>query len=721
MKKLIKLLVFVLMIGGLGAAVFLVVKNQETRRGAAVVVLQPQFIPDKATFNVGDTFTVAVGINAGDNKLTAVDMKIKFDSSKLRVVTVTPVLRTTGVGTSASGVGQPLFRQADNVLSDLGNLIAINQNGILPITGYSLYSSGAGESTTVAYDENSPYTLSSGFVPLVRIQFKVETGGGSSALVTVDPNSKATVYTDALSEVMTFDASKGAVYTLLGEGGTSFYSRGGCDTQNGGYSCVATNDSGQFGDWQGWSHDNFATFLSQGKSVAGFVMPQLPFDAGGLWPNSVSGTQFRLVGYKGSDRWARNLIYDVGSSSFNWGDWEYTPNGLGTVPFSGAPDTITRFWSKPDKSAITVWMTKGNSMWELTATQVPGTDTYGSWSSWKEVPIFQIPNVTGPYETMTRFPANPENTVQTMIVTKNGNRYAMRWTWDSNTSSWVGTNFNDPVGLWPVSDQPNRFDIFGRIPVTLDGKRQVGLLIRGVDMWLSVSDWTPNYSDLASCQDAGASCLISPTPTGVSTTEAIPTGFETPQPTVTPNGVDSVLDVKMAFKGLVADGQCIGNLPLQVIVLGNGVSASYANVIPTRVGVVNGVAVYEVKTVLTGFNQRDNVAVFLKAPKYLQMKYGVDGQSDFYNQAGGQLTLTTDYSTSTVYDFSKYPLMPGDIDQSGVINGLDYALLKADAVVHKSVGSQQSLATDLDGDCVVTTNDSRLFKSSLDDKQSQLY
>ena len=251
MKTIFKLLFFLLIVGGLGAAVFLVMRNQETRRGATLTLLKPQFIPDQKSLNIGDTFTVAFGINADTNKLTAIDVKVNFDKTKLTLLGVNPVIRESNVGSSTPGTGLPLFRQNENVLSTF-SMNTINQFGSLAITGISLKSSGSGENTVVSYEENAPSTLSSGYVAIARLQFRVDGGNGSHTFVTVEGTSKVMIYGEAGSQQMGLDSTQGADYTILGAESGDHYIRSSCNTTSGFYNCTATNDTGMWNGWQEW-------------------------------------------------------------------------------------------------------------------------------------------------------------------------------------------------------------------------------------------------------------------------------------------------------------------------------------------------------------------------------------------------------------------------------------------------------------------------------------
>ena len=186
-------------------------------------------------------------------------------------------------------------------------------------------------------------------------------------------------------------------------------------------------------------------------------------------------------------------------------------------------------------------------------------------------------------------------------------------------------------------------------------------------------------------------------------------------------GTGSVAHFKMSYLGLLPSASCAVNWNLQLIALGNGVTKTYTGLTPSGSQVSNGKVIYEFTKTLSGFTQTSNVALFLRGPKQLQIKYGVQNQGAMYNKAGGELTLTADASTTTLYNFSGYPVLSGDINQDGVINGQDFSLTKAGALTHRQVSSGSSLDIDLDGDCMATNNDVQILKTSLLEKQGQLY
>lgn len=196
-----------------------------------------------------------------------------------------------------------------------------------------------------------------------------------------------------------------------------------------------------------------------------------------------------------------------------------------------------------------------------------------------------------------------------------------------------------------------------------------------------------------------------------------------------PAGQSPILNYKVAFGGVNPNSaQCVVDWPLQFIVLGSGESKAYSNIIPPTETVVGNKLQFSGSLVLTGFTKTANIAAFIKGPKHLQVKYGINNQNSAYNKAGGELTLTTDASTSPIYDFTNFPIVPGDVvgtnsdnGPDGWINGVDFAYVKSKSLSHESVDVGGYLKGDLDGNCQVNSNDVNLLKISLQEKQEQLY
>lgn len=218
------------------------------------------------------------------------------------------------------------------------------------------------------------------------------------------------------------------------------------------------------------------------------------------------------------------------------------------------------------------------------------------------------------------------------------------------------------------------------------------------------------------CPSVGGNWTTDMTACGTTPT-ATPTPTNTPVPTATPTPIvsngDSVLNYKILFGGLQSDARCVTNWPVTVTVLAGGVAKSYTHTQGTLV--------------LTGFKAREGVAVFIKGPKHLQMKYGKNDQTGVYGKAGGEITMTDSVETSPWYNFSGYPIIAGDVTgvgsevPDGWINGVDFSYVKQRALTHETVAEGGYLQADLDGNCQVNSNDVNVLKISLNEKQGELY
>lgn len=199
---------------------------------------------------------------------------------------------------------------------------------------------------------------------------------------------------------------------------------------------------------------------------------------------------------------------------------------------------------------------------------------------------------------------------------------------------------------------------------------------------------------------------------------------------VVTTGNEPWLKFRMSFLGVAPGYTCANpdDMKLAVSVLASdGTMKTYGGVVPTLVGNQGNLAYYEVKLKLTGFNYTDNIAVFVKGPKQLQGKYGINNQSEYYDKAGGQLMgLKYDEATTPLFNFEKYPLLAGDVTgvdgvQDGMIDGLDFSKVKTEATKRTSVEQDGYLLTDLNGNCQMESQDLALLMWSLSVKQDQMY
>jgi len=230
------------------------------------------------------------------------------------------------------------------------------------------------------------------------------------------------------------------------------------------------------------------------------------------------------------------------------------------------------------------------------------------------------------------------------------------------------------------------------------------------------------YAPVAgSCNTTTGDWTCAPSATGTFDTDAlckVSSGCDVASST------NLVLKYRMAFAGLKPTAKCGVNWTTGLIVKSGTEQGTYTGIVPVKTTDVNsrGETVFETSQVLTGFTKKTAVAAFVKGMKHLQMKYGQNSQTGTYGKAGGELTLkTVDETGHTVYDFTGYPLLAGDVDQNGVINSVDFAMVKAKASTYKQVDEGGYLLEDLDGSCQVNTADITLLVKSLDEKQAELY
>lgn len=260
---------------------------------------------------------------------------------------------------------------------------------------------------------------------------------------------------------------------------------------------------------------------------------------------------------------------------------------------------------------------------------------------------------------------------------------------------------------------------YGSIDINKDLSKATGENQSSSDKWITVTSTTGTSYEIT---NAGAA-ENTPTTTAINTSTPVPT-------TVSSDG-DKLLKFKMSFLGIRQEAACAdgSHMPLTVTVRANdGTVKSYSNVIPTKIGGgATGLATYMVNLRLTGFNYSNNFAVFVKGPKSLQVKYGVDSQEKFYDKAGGELAgLTNSDATTQSYDFSKFPLLAGDVtgqdgNQDGTVDGQDFSYVKGESIKRTSIGNGEYMKADLNGNCQMESQDLTTLMLSLREKQGQLY
>lgn len=158
---------------------------------------------------------------------------------------------------------------------------------------------------------------------------------------------------------------------------------------------------------------------------------------------------------------------------------------------------------------------------------------------------------------------------------------------------------------------------------------------------------------------------------------------------------------------------------------GSGVMTTFNQVTLTRDSewTIPGTSVNLVKykgvVTLVGVVPGNNFSLFVKGPKHIQTKYGVNNQTTYYNEPKGNLTLA---SGANEFSFMAYPLLAGDITGANgtpdnKVDGLDYAMVKSEF----AKDSNRDLKADLDYSCDISGNDINLVKVALNERQSQRY
>jgi uncharacterized protein YjdB len=177
------------------------------------------------------------------------------------------------------------------------------------------------------------------------------------------------------------------------------------------------------------------------------------------------------------------------------------------------------------------------------------------------------------------------------------------------------------------------------------------------------------------------------------------------------------LSFKITFEGISPDAKCVGSLgKLNVEILNKStdIYKSFLNIGFSAVGneldskgnQVFQVTNLEVGDAFASVNTFNNVKV--KGPFHLKRRMCLDGQS-------GKLDETTvcniDFTSGKLYDFSEYTLLAGDVNQDGMIDAVDYSLVKN--AVNASAEIECGRQYDLNLDGVVNALDLNLVGVNL--------
>jgi hypothetical protein len=193
----------------------------------------------------------------------------------------------------------------------------------------------------------------------------------------------------------------------------------------------------------------------------------------------------------------------------------------------------------------------------------------------------------------------------------------------------------------------------------------------------------------------------------------------TSTPTVTPTSVQKVgvLNFKVSFLGKPSGGLC-ASWPVDVKVVDQDGNEKVYEEVPTN---DEGVG----KVTLTGFNAKEKLMVYFAGPKQGWTKYGENNQTEQYKSDSGQITVTDDETTSIKYNFSKYPILSGDVigdyesTNDKKISSRDFSKTKVEALDRKKTEEGDDLYGDVDGNCVTNSLDITTVMLSLKRNQSE--
>lgn len=223
---------------------------------------------------------------------------------------------------------------------------------------------------------------------------------------------------------------------------------------------------------------------------------------------------------------------------------------------------------------------------------------------------------------------------------------------------------------------------------------------------------------------------LTPTNTPMPTNTPVPGATNTPVPTATntpvPTKDDYVLKFKVVFLGLWPEYEVCGKEfeKVNVIVESNvGTTFVANNLTLTKtieledVGENKQNAVYLGQISLTGFNYSSGLSIVIKGAKHIGMRYVVNDQKDCRVGKAGKLdNLTKNADNTPIFDFTGFPLQPGDVNGDDKVNAQDYVLVKTG--VESGTNKKEY---DLNGDCLVRSADTNYLLQTLSVKCGDTY
>lgn len=198
--------------------------------------------------------------------------------------------------------------------------------------------------------------------------------------------------------------------------------------------------------------------------------------------------------------------------------------------------------------------------------------------------------------------------------------------------------------------------------------------------------------------------------------------------TIVGSGTGPAISFTMRFSGMQDFTSsnvpsCLQNMTVDVVAVNSlGERRVFTGVPISKVSSQDGSPVWKVNNLrLVGFTSAaaGKDVLFVRGPKHIQTKFGVNNQTTYFNQSLGQLALTDGAN----FNFSGYPVLAGDVvspsseTRDGDVNGADFSYVKRESLK----GATGNIKADLDYNCLLNSNDLNVLKSSLNERQSQLY
>lgn len=191
---------------------------------------------------------------------------------------------------------------------------------------------------------------------------------------------------------------------------------------------------------------------------------------------------------------------------------------------------------------------------------------------------------------------------------------------------------------------------------------------------------------------------------------------------------DVQISFKFAFKGVKppSEENCLDGLSdifLEVVNTSTNVYQSYieATAIPVHGAInSNGDQVFQVIGLNLNsakFSHASNSNyILLKGPFHLTAKFCIDQQK---TQITNDSLCNINLKDGQIYDFSEYPILPGDINEDGVINGIDYSNLKLSLNSGDDIFCGKNNDLNIDGS--VNSIDGNLLKNHFSQQEDESF